>query len=189
MDRTEFIKQNIFGRILDVGCEGGTLHKLIERDGVYGMDIRIKKYKKGVVQGDAQSIPFKDNSFDTVIAGELIEHLVNPEKFLRESNRILRKNGILIITTPNKKSWVNRLLKSSFHPTHISLFDIQSLKRITSKYFFIQRMFCLPYDKISSFGSKFKRLYWFRGLIHHFLPTNLQEEIVLLLRNRNKTFR
>jgi 2-polyprenyl-3-methyl-5-hydroxy-6-metoxy-1,4-benzoquinol methylase len=185
MNRTDFIKNNMFGKILDVGCEGGTLHKLIEREEVYGMDIKIKKYKKRIVQGNAQNIPFKHNSFHTIIAGELIEHLIDPKKFLEECYRILKKKGIIILSTPNKKSWLNRLLKSSYHPAHVSLLDSKLLRQLVNDYFFIEKLFYLPYDSISSWGSKHKRFYWFRKLIHYFIPKNLQENIILLGRKKD----
>jgi 2-polyprenyl-3-methyl-5-hydroxy-6-metoxy-1,4-benzoquinol methylase len=44
---------------------------------------------------------FKDSFADTIIAGELIEHLENPLGFLNECHRILKPGGVLIITTPN----------------------------------------------------------------------------------------
>ena len=184
MDRVEFIKQHIFGKVLDLGCEDGTLHELIYGENIYGLDIRVKKHREKVQQGDAQNIPFKDDSFDSIIAGELIEHLPDPDKFLRECRRILRSNGIVIISTPNKKSWVNRILKSSFHHGHVSLFDLSGIKRTVSKYFEIEDFFCLPYDSVSSWGSKHKRLYWLRKLVHYFIPQSLQEDIIILGRSR-----
>ena len=46
--------------------------------------------------------PYKDGSFDVVIFGEIIEHLLNdPCKVLREIKRFLKPNGSLILTTPN----------------------------------------------------------------------------------------
>lgn len=52
---------------------------------------------------DAHKLPFPDESFDTVILFEAIYYLENPEKFIEESQRVLRKNGTLIIGTVNRE--------------------------------------------------------------------------------------
>lgn len=52
-----------------------------------------------------EMIPFEKESFDNVIAGDVIEHLENPSHFLREANRVLREGGRLIISTPHANDW------------------------------------------------------------------------------------
>ena len=54
-------------------------------------------------------LPFKNNTFDLVFAGEIIEHVVDTDLFLDECKRILKKNGYLLLTTPNLSSWINRI--------------------------------------------------------------------------------
>ena len=49
-------------------------------------------------------IPLKNNFADIVLALATIEHLDNPQNLLREAYRVLKKNGLLIITTPSPKS-------------------------------------------------------------------------------------
>jgi len=54
------------------------------------------------IRADAQNMSFfKDASFDVIVAAAIIEHLKNPGEMLRESSRILKPGGILIITTPH----------------------------------------------------------------------------------------
>ncbi len=55
-------------------------------------------------------IPYADKTFDIVYAGELIEHLVNPDFFVAECARLTKKGGHVIITTPNLCAWYNRIL-------------------------------------------------------------------------------
>ena len=56
------------------------------------------------VTADGFLHPFKNKSFKVIICSEVIEHVVNPEKLLREFRRILITRGVLVITTPN---WVS----------------------------------------------------------------------------------
>jgi SAM-dependent methyltransferase len=64
-------------------------------------------YLKDVWQN---GLPYPDNHFDAVILSEVIEHLnFNPLPLLQEINRILKKDGILYITTPNQVNLINRI--------------------------------------------------------------------------------
>ncbi len=97
--------------ILDVGCGSGTIVKRLLKKGkkTIGIDIGKKfvdfcksKYKSAVFcEADAQFLPFSNKCFDTIVCSEVIEHLENPEKALKEFNRVLRPRGKLILTTPN----------------------------------------------------------------------------------------
>jgi SAM-dependent methyltransferase len=64
-------------------------------------------YLKDVWQN---GLPYPDNYFDAVILSEVIEHLnFNPLPVLQEINRILKKDGILYVTTPNQVNLINRI--------------------------------------------------------------------------------
>jgi len=91
-----------------------------------------------------EKIPIEDGTFDIIIAGEVLEHLNNPYKALREFNRILKDKGSLVITVPNICSLVNRIkvllgdLPSSCaipvdeenQERHIVDFNLRTIKRI-----------------------------------------------------------
>lgn len=97
--------------ILDVGCGSGTIAKMLLEKGkkVIGVDIGKKfvgfcqsRYKRAIFcEADAQCLPFSSKCFDTIVCSEVIEHLENPEKALKEFNRVLSPRGKLILTTPN----------------------------------------------------------------------------------------
>jgi ubiquinone/menaquinone biosynthesis C-methylase UbiE len=53
---------------------------------------------------------YEDNFFDLVIAGEVIEHLSDTDRFLEEVHRILKPGGTVLITTPNLASWLDRFM-------------------------------------------------------------------------------
>jgi len=74
---------------------------------------------------DAQHLPFKDNSFDVVILYEAIYYLTQPEQFLFEARRVLRKGGVLLIATVNK-DW------QEFNPSPFSIryFSVPDLRRV-----------------------------------------------------------
>jgi len=108
-------------RILDLGCGDGWVGELlIKKFGsiVHGVDILDKALKKAKKRGlitkkfdlSINKWPYKSNTFDLIIAGDIIEHLYDTEKFIKECRRLLKKNGQLILSTPNINSYVNRLL-------------------------------------------------------------------------------
>jgi 2-polyprenyl-3-methyl-5-hydroxy-6-metoxy-1,4-benzoquinol methylase len=103
--------------LLDIGCGNGyLLDQINERNkdaslwgvDVYDIDGKKKwKYKKADI---TNPLPFKANTFDCLVLGEVIEHVPDPDFLLKECYRVLNKKGTLIISTPNLVSWANRLL-------------------------------------------------------------------------------
>ena len=98
----------IEGNVLDIGFAQSPNQFLKD---VTGLDILLpaeipENYKK-VIKCDLnkEKIPFLDEEFANVIAGDVIEHLENPSSFLREVNRILKKDGRLILSTPQANDW------------------------------------------------------------------------------------
>src|SRR3989344_5697494 len=91
------------GSLLDIGCADGTTTAQIQKLH-HGLKITaIDYYAKATNQGinflvaDAHKLPFKNRSFDTVTAIEVLEHLDNPEKSLLEIYRVLKNKGQLIV--------------------------------------------------------------------------------------------
>lgn len=108
-------KQNI----LDIGCSNGDFSERLVQKGFtcYGlefMDSAIEEAsQKGikVIKGSfLDKFPFESHFFDVVFAGEVIEHTTNDDVFLSEIYRVLKPEGILILTTPNLVSLGNRIL-------------------------------------------------------------------------------
>jgi SAM-dependent methyltransferase len=60
----------------------------------------IMSTRKPAVQADAHHLPFSAEIFDAVICTELLEHVYKPDQVLRETFRILKKGGVLLITAP-----------------------------------------------------------------------------------------
>lgn len=94
-------------RMLDVGCGSdayllGSIRNRI-KSGI-GVDIAAKNSKAGNITTRKMSInrrlPFRPGAFDVVTMIAFIEHLEKPGKILAECSRVLRKGGLIIITTP-----------------------------------------------------------------------------------------
>lgn len=138
---TKLLRPN--SKILDIGFGGSQLSDLF-RDMycMYGIDIdknlfnNLDKshYKLGNIE---EKIPFKDNLFDCVVMLEVIEHLKKPGVAFKEIKRVLKPGGFLILTTPNAKSILWRIIESIYpyvfklniKKMHINLYNINRLKK------------------------------------------------------------
>src|SRR5262249_26668166 len=91
------------------------------------------------VAGDAGALPFCDHSIDTIISLEAIEHVPDAEKVLMEMARVLRAEGLLIISTPNK--WVTSPLRMRpINPYHVREWYPGRFKEIVSRHFEIEEV-------------------------------------------------
>jgi len=104
-------------KILDVGAGTGRVSIELTKKGadVTALDVSEKmldslkskvkslKSKIQVIQGDAESLPFEDNSFDIAVAAFLIVHLKNPQRFFDEVYRVLKDDGIFLVTNINQR--------------------------------------------------------------------------------------
>lgn len=106
-------KRDIYGKkFLEVGCGLGYFSNKASIIGakVTGIDIgpelvKINKKKTPggkFVVASASKLPFKSNSFDIVLSTEVIEHVENQKRAMKEMLRVLRPGGLLVITTPNR---------------------------------------------------------------------------------------
>jgi len=133
-------------KVLDVGCGSGVMAEKISALGhdVEGVDISkeaIERLKKKAIRGEVvnvdQELPYNDGTFDVVWCGELIEHVQSPEFILDESHRVLKDNGILLLSTCNSAYFVFRIMhvlgktcSEIQHPYHFHFFTARSLKKI-----------------------------------------------------------
>jgi ubiquinone/menaquinone biosynthesis C-methylase UbiE len=96
-------------RILDIGCGTGIILKLLENFGVsYGAEcspeaIQFLRHRglNLIVRSDVdQSVPFKDNTFSAITCLDVLEHLDNDFKLLKEMGRVCKPGGHVILTVP-----------------------------------------------------------------------------------------
>ncbi len=117
------------GKVADLGAGYGITSEMIKNDfNVYLFEIEKEKilylnkgFKNKIIRCNFNnSICAKDDTFDVVVSTEVIEHLEDPWCFLREIKRILKKDGIAIITFPNFTDFISRL--RFFFKTEFSFF-------------------------------------------------------------------
>jgi SAM-dependent methyltransferase len=112
-----------FSSALDIGCADGLL-KSLGLPGVIGLDIR--RGPNVTILASAVYLPFRDDSFQLVFAGEVIEHLLEPAVALRDWVRVLKEGGRIVISTPNGL----RVSVSSGHPEHKRMFAPNDLGEV-----------------------------------------------------------
>lgn len=98
---------------IDIGCGVGSNLKVLISEGLYAIGLDQSTYalmlvrKKGkfpLVAGDLTKLPIKTKSVGLIIAMDVVEHLENDLKGIRELYRILKDNGTLVLTVPAFKS-------------------------------------------------------------------------------------
>jgi SAM-dependent methyltransferase len=89
------------GRVLDVGCGLQPYRPFLNasRTEYVGLD-REGPLSRPTVIGSAEALPFDDQSFDVVLATQLLEHVPDPRVALREAVRVLRIGGRIVLTVP-----------------------------------------------------------------------------------------
>lgn len=109
----EALKEIVPGhRFLDIGCGNGVLSFMVKKkfDHVYGIDGSVTALQKMKANGggipiltdlDGDLLPIADRSMDMVSCLDVMEHVFDPEKLITEVYRVLKRNGIFILTTPN----------------------------------------------------------------------------------------
>lgn len=167
-------------RVLDVGSIGhsyegayktwnfGVLAKHVSK--IKGFDLLEHDVAKArsdgydIVVGDAESYR-SEEKYDVVFAGELIEHLSNPGKFLQCAHENLLDDGQLILTTPNTYSFaklvrviVRRTNEPPVNPEHTFYFTPRTLEELVRRHGF--RLASVEYcelDYAEGFGGRLKR--------------------------------
>lgn len=143
----EELEKSDFNDLLDVGCGTGPMIELLSRkypDRHYvGLDLTPKMIEVAnaknlpntkFIVGDSENLPFEDESFDAVICANSFHHYPNPQKFFDGVNRVLRRNGKLVLrdfTTNSALMWfINNIEFRILHLLGYSDVGIYSLDKI-----------------------------------------------------------
>lgn len=98
--------------LLDFGCGDGLFTEAVfgKQAGIYGCDIARGElpsartsgvYWRGVQFADGHHLPYRDGAFGTVYSNSVIEHIPDPQNVLPDLARVLRKDGLLVLTVPS----------------------------------------------------------------------------------------
>ncbi len=129
----------IKGDLLELGCGEGRGVELLAptADSYTGID-KIKSVTEALSRkypdyqfsdGVFPPFPFEDNSFDTIVTFQVIEHVKKDEEFIKEIYRVLKPRGKALITTPNIKMTLSR------NPWHEREYTGDQLEELCGKYF------------------------------------------------------
>lgn len=162
----EFRKTN---KILDVGCGIGYFLEVAKERGwdVYGTEYTNEAIQicssKGInmQKGILSSRNYQNEEFDIITSFEVIEHINNPIDELTNFYKVLRKGGLVYLTTPNFNSLLRYRLKSEYnvicYPEHLSYYTPKTLKKLFT---------CVDFKtkKIESTGISLTRLKTSKGV-------------------------
>ncbi len=164
------------GKILDIGCATGFFMQAAEARGwdVYGVEIssyssEIAQNKFGidrVYNTTLDKAGLEDEIFDTLFLSDLLEHVPDLSTFMQDASRILKKNGIIAIVTPNTEALSARILKKHWphvKEEHLFYFSPRSIQTLLEKFGF-------EIHKISSSPKLLSINYFTRQIASYHFP-------------------
>ncbi|OGG29530.1 hypothetical protein A2971_02495 [Candidatus Gottesmanbacteria bacterium RIFCSPLOWO2_01_FULL_46_21] len=131
--------------LLDIGCGVGIFLQKVKEAGWNGVGVDISKTAVGyatshglnVQLGKIEDLEFKPKSFDVITLFQTIEHLEGPLNTLSKLYSLLRKGGLLILTTPSEESLMARVLGKLWfgyrNTEHLYFYNKQSLATMQKK--------------------------------------------------------
>lgn len=174
------------GRILDVGCATGFFLEAAKESGwkPYGVEVSNfagsvarKKFGKNVTIGELQKNTFHKNYFDAVTLWDTIEHLPDPKETLKIIQGILKRGGLICLSTGDIESLLAKISGKSWHlyhlPEHLSFFSPKTIRNLLKSCGF-------RVISISHPGSYYTIEYLIRRLAssYHGKPLKILERII-----------
>ena len=102
------------GKLLDIGYSKGSFADYLSEQGWECIGLDLMEHQNArfkVIKCDVNfDFPIESEAFDAITAGEVIEHILDEGAFLDECLRVLKRDGILALTTPNLSFLLNRFL-------------------------------------------------------------------------------
>jgi SAM-dependent methyltransferase len=145
-ERPDWFRRHVGGpgiRVLDLGCRTGALTRAyLDGNDVVGVDVDREALSEAAKLGietrwadlDAP-LPFEPESFDTAVAGEVLEHIRDPARLIADVLTVLRPGGRLVGSVPNAYRLKSRLrflvgYEPEEDPTHLHLFSPRALREL-----------------------------------------------------------
>jgi SAM-dependent methyltransferase len=130
-------------RLLEIGCGSGSYLAVMRMLGwtVCGIEpdpaaaeVAARIADCQVHIGTIDDAPFEPASFDAVVSNHVIEHVYDPKSFISSAARLLKKDGLMAVQTPNFQSLGHKLFGADLFsldpPRHLCLFTPASLRRV-----------------------------------------------------------
>jgi len=173
--------------VLDIGCGDGKLTSLIAPlvKKVIGVDhqefplnmakLILKNHKVSNVEfikEDGSNLKFEKDYFDKVICYDVIEHIPseNVDNFINNITKTLKKDGFLLLTTPNRKELKNRIFGHKLIDKHYYEYEYKELKNMFSRDYKNVRILgsylpLIPLPKIEHFANIFPFRIFFKFMV------------------------
>lgn len=144
--RYRLVERYVAGKaMIDMGCGAGYGSNSLSRlaKSVRGVDLSEEavshaknRYNAPNLRyqiGDVTRLPFEDDSFEAAISFEVIEHLTRPEDLVIEAKRVVRDDGLFIVSTPDKQTYSND--RNSVNPFHVKEMYEAEFREILERHF------------------------------------------------------
>lgn len=170
------------GKVLDIGC--GANNKFFKFKNYTGIDVRDYPGIKNIIHLDLLAdtkLPFKTNSFDLVMATEFLEHITRPDLLAKEMNRVVKKDGIIMVSLPNELAYgcrfgflFGKVLNNGFNLySHKYLFDYFKAREFVHKYFKVKA------EDVAMMGVGSELVPWFiRDLLARAWPQMFAKSVI-----------
>ncbi|HTU93915.1 MAG TPA: class I SAM-dependent methyltransferase [Gemmataceae bacterium] len=157
-------------RVLEVGCGAGEMGRLLVRRGhhVTGIELvpemaeRARRRLDRVLTADVEQdgFPFPPASFDALIFADVLEHLVDPWRVLREAVEVLADDGVVVASIPNVQNIdvLRRLLLGRWEYRERGIMDIGHLRFFTLSS--IRALFAQANLTVAQVGHRYRRSWW-----------------------------
>jgi SAM-dependent methyltransferase len=131
-------RTSLQAEILDIACGNGSMMRGLRNCGfkkVSGLEIskyaiaRLREEGFPMYEGVLPHLPLSDDSFDTLIASQVLEHIIRRDKFASEMGRVLRPDGQAFFFVPND------CLGPISEPEHVIKYSAATLKAFLGKHF------------------------------------------------------
>ncbi|MBU2575014.1 MAG: class I SAM-dependent methyltransferase [Elusimicrobia bacterium] len=158
------------GTMLDIGCGTGEFLKIMKAGGweTAGVDPSEERNKRStddnkIYSADLMEIKFGEQSFDVITLWQVLEHLPDPDRYLAETHRLLKKDGILVLSVPNINSLQARLSGARWFnldlPRHRWQFTPETLQKMLDKTAFRLK-------EIKHFSLEYNPFGWWQSILN-----------------------
>jgi SAM-dependent methyltransferase len=157
-------------RVLEVGCAGGELGRLLQAGGhrVTGIELvpemaeRARRWLDRVVTADVETDGFRfpTESFDAIVFADVLEHLIDPWRVLREAVGVLADGGVVVASIPNLQNIdvLRRLLRGRWEYRERGITDFGHLRFFTLHT--IRCLFAQASLTMEHVGHRYRRSWW-----------------------------